>query len=575
MRIRATRNGLSVHAIAGTEVVLFGLDVPQELAGKLLGFGFERTDDEAGATQPLRGLKTFAATEAPEYRPGTPVSTLEHPVQAFLWGDYVVEPGHDYTYRVVAFGGVPERLEPLAEVLIPVQTERPHQGRHSIHFNRGAAASQAYVRQFGNRPPDAVTGRRAWTWLSRGLGEALTGFIDRAMAGDTLRAAVYEFHEPRVLDAFRRAHDRGADVQIVMHAKRRAAKDRETGAVTYPPRDRNIAAVETAGIGDLVIRRETNPSYLAHNKFIVHGRGDQPLAVWTGSTNITEGGIYGQANVGHAVRDPAVAARFLDYWEQLAADPEAPVLRAWNARTPIPPGNPPAGITTVFSPRATQEALDWYAALMDSARSSTFFTAAFGISPQIEEVLGKDVAYLRYGLLETEDDRMELLKRDRDNVFTVGTHLREAIGGWAAEKLTGLNGHVNYVHTKFMLIDPLSADPIVITGSANFSKNSSVANDENMLVIRGSTRVADIYLTEFMRLFNHFEFRERIGAGEPRARRPVLAAGEASAANAGRAVMASGEATTQGFRHLDPEPGWALEHFVDGYLRTKERELFR
>ncbi len=59
----------------------------------------------------------------------------------------------------------------------------------------------------------------------------------------------------------------------------------------------------------------------------------------------------------------------------------------------------------------------------------------------------------------------------------------------------------------------------------------------------------------------------------PRARRPVLAAGEASAT--GRPTMASGEATTLGFRHLDPEPGWALEHFVDGYLRTKERELFR
>ena len=40
-----------------------------------------------------------------------------------------------------------------------------------------------------------------------------------------------------------------------------------------------------------------------------------------------------------------------------------------------------------------------------------------------------------------------------------------------------------YVHTKFMLIDPLSEDPVVITGSANFSKNSLVNNDENMLLI--------------------------------------------------------------------------------------------
>jgi phosphatidylserine/phosphatidylglycerophosphate/cardiolipin synthase-like enzyme len=54
-----------------------------------------------------------------------------------------------------------------------------------------------------------------------------------------------------------------------------------------------------------------------------------------------------------------------------------------------------------------------------------------------------------------------------------------------------------------MLVDPLSDDPLVITGSANFSKPSQRINDENMLVIRGEKRVADIYFGEFMRVFDH------------------------------------------------------------------------
>lgn len=58
-----------------------------------------------------------------------------------------------------------------------------------------------------------------------------------------------------------------------------------------------------------------------------------------------------------------------------------------------------------------------------------------------------------------------------------------------------------------MLLDPLSDDPIVVTGSPNFSDASTRRNDKNMLVIRGDTRVADIYLGKFMRLFNHFYFR--------------------------------------------------------------------
>jgi phosphatidylserine/phosphatidylglycerophosphate/cardiolipin synthase-like enzyme len=63
------------------------------------------------------------------------------------------------------------------------------------------------------------------------------------------------------------------------------------------------------------------------------------------------------------------------------------------------------------------------------------------------------------------------------------------------------------VHSKFLLKDPLGGDPLVVTGSANFSDASTNDNDENMLAIRGDKRVADIYFTEFNRLFFHYYFR--------------------------------------------------------------------
>lgn len=74
-------------------------------------------------------------------------------------------------------------------------------------------------------------------------------------------------------------------------------------------------------------------------------------------------------------------------------------------------------------------------------------------------------------------------------------------------KAHGANTHVAYIHSKFLLRDPLGSDPIVVTGSANFSESSTKDNDENMLIIRGNQRVADIYFTEFNRLFNHYYFR--------------------------------------------------------------------
>ena len=61
-----------------------------------------------------------------------------------------------------------------------------------------------------------------------------------------------------------------------------------------------------------------------------------------------------------------------------------------------------------------------------------------------------------------------------------------------------------------MLVDPFSKRPTVVSGSANWSLPSTNANDENMLIIRGDRRVADIYFGEFMRIFAHHRFREAL-----------------------------------------------------------------
>jgi phosphatidylserine/phosphatidylglycerophosphate/cardiolipin synthase-like enzyme len=79
---------------------------------------------------------------------------------------------------------------------------------------------------------------------------------------------------------------------------------------------------------------------------------------------------------------------------------------------------------------------------------------------------------------------------------------------------------VSYIHSKFLLRDPLGDDPIVVTGSANFSEASTNDNDENMLIIRGDTRVADIYFTEFNRLFNHYYFRSVLEDLEDAGKKP-------------------------------------------------------
>jgi phosphatidylserine/phosphatidylglycerophosphate/cardiolipin synthase-like enzyme len=546
MRVKETKNHLTVQAIGGTHVVLLGMSVPKAERAKLLGFAIRRVDVTEGESYWLRGLKTFKEV-VPQQVPGQQYSLLEHPVQSFRWSDYTAKPDHTYRFEVVPMTGTPKNLQQRESVTVEVETESEVDPKqvHDVYFNRGVSASQAYVRRFGPHRPEELSPEqqdKAYAWLSRGLEEAILAFIGQADDGSySLRASVYEFNHKPVLEALRAASQAGADVRIVYDARREH------------PKDSTEQALQDVGIVNLAVPRTTNTSFIAHNKFIVLSRNGKPLQVWTGSTNFTRGGIFGQSNVGHIVRDETIAKAYFDYWSQLVTDPEAADLRLWiENHTPDPTGPPSAkSVAALFSPRRELNLLQWYADRLDDADSSAHLTAAFGVHTFLEDALRKQKAHLRYVLQERRDPQQDEWTVDRDVQTAVGGKIAgDALYGWTEEILTGFNFHVNYIHDKFMLVDPLSDDPVVITGSANFSEASVKRNDENMLAIRGDTRVADIYLGEFMRLFSHHYFRDLMRKQE----------GE--------------NLSTPRNLFLSPDDSWTRAYYEPYSVKSKTRRLF-
>jgi phosphatidylserine/phosphatidylglycerophosphate/cardiolipin synthase-like enzyme len=497
---------VTVQAIAGTRAVYFGLDLDAAALQDCLGFSVERTSEPGGQAKWVPGFKTFKSI-VPNPDPNVTYRSDAFPLQTFYWGDYGARPGHTYTYRVVPRYGTPAALTQRdgVEASVTVTTQDPTTGVHGVYFNRGVAASQAYQREFG-APPDQLTPdkkKAALMWLSRGLLEAILAFIDRANGpGLALRAAAYEFTQTDVLAAFKAAHDAGADVKIVYHAR----DDSEGNA--------NKAAIAAAGLDASILIERTNAP-IAHNKFIVlctkDGADLAPAAVWTGSTNFSEGGIFGHSNVGHEVRDAAVASAYLDYWTQLSADPVVDDLRTWVSDNSLFAQDAPleAGIRTVFSPRHGLAPLKWYAARFGGVAVSAHITEAFGMSQLFENAL--EAAHgdaLHYVMLDKPDDHQDAWSTSSQTLVAVGTAGGpDELSRWAREQLTGFNPMVPYLHTKILLVEPTSATPTVVTGSANFSPNSTNENDENMLVIGHDTDVADVYLTEYARIFNHFYAR--------------------------------------------------------------------
>ncbi|TWO71513.1 hypothetical protein FN976_11405 [Caenimonas sedimenti] len=513
MRATAKSSSLRAAAYAGTYVVVLAWDT---LNGKkptrkdLLGYAIERTelDSDGGEIERywMRGIKRFMDKDK-GLPPGTPVPTAEHPVQTFQWADYTATAGRRYQYRIVpVFGTVKNtKLDDEAAVTLDVTAEdvvdpastsaRP---RHDVYFNRGVIGSQAYAREFGNRNPDAENPRAAeMRWLSRGLFEALIKFIGQAKDGMALRAALYEFHYAPVANAFVKAIEGGADVKIVYDAES-----------TY--KVSNEETIGNAGLAELgaVVPRTVSEG-IRHNKFIVLVDDEGPAAVWTGSTNISDGGIFGHSNVGHVVWDREVAGKYLEYWELLAQPKTTPTkLRGpLKAATPLPPEKTPKkSVTPVFSPRDdkdSDETLQWYAERLAEARELACMTFAFNIDPLFAKVLNVENDVLRYVVKDDPLGETESIGQDRDLIFAAGSFLGSgALANFLRERSNPLNRN-RYIHNKFMLVDPLGKDPLVISGSANFSKPSQRINDENMLVIRGDTRVADIYFGEFMRVFDH------------------------------------------------------------------------
>lgn len=562
MRIRKTANGVSVQAITGTYVVMLGFDMAKADTKGLLGFAVHRTDPKENEAYWLTGMRTFEASY-PNPPDGALVSTQEHPIQDFLWSDFTPKPGRKYTYRVVPVFGKPKNLEYGKGVSIDVETEKESSGKHAVYFNRAVIGSQAYARKFG-ASPSALEGQKkdeAYEWLSRGLFEAIQDFLAQAKDKSFgIRAAVYEFSYEPVIEAFANAQKACKDVQIVFDA--RIAKSK--AGVPNADMKKRVGDVKKLlkkhGLTDVATPRTENPRFISHNKFIILLKDKEPVAVWTGSTNFSESGIFGHANVGHLVRDKRVAAQYLAYWERLKADPLAKDLKPENdeASPTLEGFPPPDGITTMFSPRKDLGQLEWYGTGMDGATSLSCFTAAFGVNKIFRTVFKENKVYLRYVFLEKWGVKPDIAKEteadlsnDRDIQVAVGAVLKNQIlSTWLREFPNSLSRNIRFVHTKFLLVDPLGEEPIVISGSANFSDASTKQNDENMLIIRGDTRVADIYLGEFMRLWRHHRFRfivnkinEKTGAHE-------------------------------GHNYLDPTSKWSTSFYKDGSVKSKRRTTF-
>ncbi|MGF6487961.1 phospholipase D-like domain-containing protein [Pseudomonas frederiksbergensis] len=502
---RNDQDDFRVKAYAGTNGVLLAIDLAERRRKGLLGFAIEKQQGNKPWLFLFNSL-TFPgkAHTFPQFH-ATPSDTA--PLQKFRWADYAVNPGVTIHYRIHLAYGTADAPQ-LGEFLeVTLTTDNGLPAGQSVIFNRAVAASQAFQRKFADLDALLSANKKLpieeWPdaprqWLENGLLARLLGFIERAEDGRwALDIAIYEYQLKVIVDAVNAAFERGVKVRVLYHAQ----PDEDTTAM-------NEASLEKIPAAN---KRGRVTHNIFHNKFMVLSRLDaagqhQPEAVLCGSTNFTPNGVYRQANVVHVLDDARIGASYLQTFEQVWADPtDVGATREW--LTENNPMQPEQALFAGFSPRSGQGDLREFVDIINAAKKDLLFVTAFALPDEVlNALLGlphDDI--LRYGLQNTVSS-ITGFHADRTAQFAATALLNTGLEGWLKENMKGQKGRL-LVHTKAIVVDFTSDTPTIISGSHNLSEAASNGNDENYLIIRGDTDLADRYGLELLRFYEHYRFR--------------------------------------------------------------------
>ncbi|MGZ5078496.1 MAG: phospholipase D-like domain-containing protein [Usitatibacter sp.] len=466
-------------------------------------------------------------------------SSQEWPFQRFNWTDHVADVGNKVRYRVTAMvdngGGPPYSKGPSSAWTRWATLSANAGGGFSCYFNRGLALSQFVARylkdkkltpaKFKSQLKQSVDPKfRAF--LEGDLGLRIGRMLDDAKSGgkSQLHAALYELDDAKLEDGLIAL---GPKLNLVL-----ANGSDKSG-------DGNAQARKHLNDNGIVtIDRLLKSKGLGHNKFVVISDGGGPKAAWTGSTNWSTTGLCTQVNNGLLIEDAAVAKLYRKQWDRLR-DASPPVLDPANFPAELVAANDTPHTFSLGKAKATvwftrtSDGRDMKALhdAIDAAKHSILFLmftpGKAGLHTAAAQRASEKDMYVR-GVVSTlgnepgDSDKnvldIQLVASDKefkpDHYTVVQPQGIEAdLGPWIAEvtRKTFLTqiGHA-IVHSKVLVIDPLSDNPTVVTGSHNFSAPASESNDENLVIVSGHKKLAIAYATYVMSVYQHYRYRSYV-----------------------------------------------------------------
>ena len=327
------------------------------------------------------------------------------------------------------------------------------------------------------------TGENA-IYLHNLIDDTIISYINRAK--ETIDFTMYNFNNSGMSDislALIAAADRGVRVRVI-------------GCGTTA----NMGIDELAGTSVHVFIGPSSSQRpgIMHNKFIVFDAesndANDPL-VWTGSTNFTDGQINLDANNVIIVQDQSLARTYQIEFEEM-----------WGSNGDLPN----AALARFGSTKRNNTPHEFKIA---GKRVECYFSPSDGVNGKIVQTINTadhdlSIATMLITRIEMADAIVGrksagvavnvITNTEGNNNTTVNSMLAES-----------LNTHVTFddvsagiLHHKYMIVDQGAAasDPIIFTGSHNWSAAADNENDENTLVVHDGT-LANVYYQQFVPRF--------------------------------------------------------------------------
>lgn len=309
------------------------------------------------------------------------------------------------------------------------------------------------------------------------IDDTLIAYIDRAKY--TLDIAIYSFDNNNISNiatALNNAYNRGVDIRIVY----------EGGNTNAGLNPLNAAIPRLAS--------PTSSAYgIMHNKFMIMDANssdpNDPI-VWTGGTNWTDNQINTDANTVIIFQDQTLARTYEVEFEEMWGDT----------------GMVPDQAASRFGPYKIDNTPHEF--VIGGKRVEQYFSPSDNVNSVILDKIGSANSEL---CIETMLITRSDLAYAITNASSAGVMVHVLVDEqsnttvWPTLQSGLPSGHLvdhspaGIMHNKTMIVDPnnTASDPLVLTGSHNWSNSADQRNDENTVVVHDPV-IANIFYQEFV-----------------------------------------------------------------------------